>query len=528
MNRASGPDGVVLAIDLGTGGPKVALVSLAGEVLGAQHRRVTTTVVDGGGATQDPSDWWHAITDAAAALADDRVVDPGRVVAVACTGQWGSTVPVDADGQPAGDCLLWFDRRGRRWSQRATGGPLAVAGYGPRKAATWISRSGGAPSAGGNDPLGHRLWISHEAPDVDRRTATFMEPVDYLNLRLTGRVAATQVSMLAWWLTDNRRMPQVRYDPRLLALAQVGSERLPPLVPIDAVVGGLLAPVAAELGVPPGIPVVTALPDLHATALGSGAVGESDAHLSISTSAWVGCHAPTKRTSLRHQMATVPSALAGRYLLANNHETAGACLEWLRDQVVLGADGLTTGDATLADFDAVAATARAGSGGVLFAPWLNGERSPVADTNLRASFHNVSLATTRADLVRAVLEGVAHNARWLYEASESVVGRPLGGPRLVGGGAVSDLWAQIHADVLGRPVHRVRDPLYTAVRGAGLFAGITLRHLVPADLARLVSIDTTFAPDPDTRAVHDAHHREFRRLARQGRGMYRRLNGDRR
>ncbi len=234
MSPASGPDAAVLAIDLGTGGPKVALVSLAGEVLGAEHRRVPTTVVEGGGATQDPAHWWEAIADAAGALAEAQVVHPERVVAVACTGQWGSTVPVDAGGQPAGECLLWFDRRGRRWSQRATGGPVAVDGYALGKAAVWITHAGGAPSTEGNDPLGHRLWLRHEAPEVDRRTATFMEPVDYLNLRLTGRLAATQVSMLAWWLTDNRRTDARDYDPRLLALARVEADRLPCWCPSEA------------------------------------------------------------------------------------------------------------------------------------------------------------------------------------------------------------------------------------------------------------------------------------------------------
>ncbi len=139
----------------------------------------------------------------------------------------------------------------------------------------------------------------------------------------------------------------------------------------------------------------------------------------------------------------------------------------------------------------------------------------------------MSLATTRAELVRAVLEGVAHNARWLYEASEAVLRHPLDSPRLVGGGAVSDLWAQIHADVLGRPVRRVCDPLYTAVRGAALFAGLTLGLVEEGDLTQVVTVDATFTPDPGARAVHDAHHAEFRRLARHDRAMYRRLNAGR-
>src|SRR5262249_53062673 len=156
-----------------------------------------------------------------------------------------------------------------------------------------------------------------------------------------------------------------------------------------------------------------------------------------------------KKTDVLHQMASVPGLRAGSYLIANNHETGGAALRWLRDSVIEGRDY----DALTAE----AAGTAAGSGGVIFAPWLSGERSPVSDEHLRASFLNISLATTRADLIRSVLEGVAYNSKWLLEATEKFAGQPLDGLRLLGGGAVSDLWCQIHADVIGRPIHQVAD-----------------------------------------------------------------------
>lgn len=270
--------------------------------------------------------------------------------------------------------------------------------------------------------------------------------------------------------------------------------------------------------------MLTALPDLLSATLGSGAIGMYETHLSISTSAWVGCHTPTKRTSIAKQMATVPSALGDRYVLANNHETAGVCMEWARNLLVEADDGLTEAVRTsLADLDDVASTVASGSGGVLFAPWLNGERSPVADADLRGGFHNMSLSTTRADLVRSVLEGVAHNNRWLLEESEQVLKQPLSALRVIGGGAQSDLWCQIHADVLGRPLRRVAQPLLANVRGAAFFAGLSLGLMKQSEVAARVEIERTFEPDPGSREVHDAMHREFVRLHRIERGMYRRL-----
>ena len=409
------PDEVVLAVDLGTGGPKVGFVSLSGEVIDHEHRRVEMRVLPDGGAVENPDDWWGAVVASAARLAERGAVQPQHIIAVACTGQWGSTVPVDRSGHAAGECLLWLDHRGRELAREQLGGRFTIEGYGPRAAVEWIRRAGGAPSPEGNDPLGHRLWISRMDPTLDADTAVFLEPVDFLNLRLTGRVAATQATMTLSWLTDNRMLDRVEYDPVLVGLAGADADRLPGLVPIRSVVGGVSAEAAAALGIPAGVPVVTGLPDLHSAALGSGAVADHHGHVVIGTSAWVGCHTPRKRTSLAHQMATVPAAIADRYVLANNHDTGGISLEWLRDQVVAPDDGLGRGRPTLADLDAIAAQVPPGAGGVMFAPWLKGERSPVADTAMRASFLNLGIDTGRPEMVRAVLEGVAHQVRWMLD-----------------------------------------------------------------------------------------------------------------
>lgn len=524
--RTSGSDDdVVLSVDLGTGGPKVALVSLRGEVLDHEHHRVEMRTLPDGGAVEDPHEWWHAVVSAAGRLAERGAAPPDRIVAVACTGQWGSTVPVDASGHPTGECLLWLDQRGRELAAARLGGRLAVEGFRPRVGLEFVRRSGGAPSTEGNDPLGHRLWLQHNRPDLWRETAHLLEPVDYVNLRFTGRVAATQATMTLSWLTDNRRLDTREYDPVLVRLAGADASKLPPLLPIRSVVGHVGADVAERIGVPEGIPVVTGLPDLHSAALGSGAVADHSGHVAISTSAWVGCHSPAKRTSLANQMATVPSALPGRYVLANNHDAGGVSLEWLRDRVVAPDDGLGAGSPSLRDLDRVADGVDPGAGGVVFAPWLKGCRSPVADTSVRASFVNVGIETGRAELVRAVLEGVAHQVRWLLEASEGVLRSPLGEPRLVGGGAQSDVWCQVHADVLGRPVHRVQDPLLANVRGAALFAGLVLGRVTQADLAERTRVERSFRPDPAAAEELSAAHEAFRGLYRSQRRMYHRLEG---
>jgi xylulokinase len=518
-------DDVVLAVDLGSGGPKTAYVSLSGEVIDHVHQRVTMTTLPDDGVVEDPLEWWSAICDGAAELAARGTVEPNRIVAVAVTGQWGSTVPVDLDGEPVGDCIMWLDQRAGSLARDQLGGRLAVDGYRPRLAVEFVRRSGGAPNPQGNDPLGHRLWIQRCEPDRYARTSTFLEPIDYVNLRFTGRVRATQATMLASWLTDNRRLDVTDYDPMLVGFAGTDPTRLPELLPIRSVVGPVTAEAAAATGVPAGIPVVTGLPDLHTAALGSGAIDDHHGHLAISTSAWVGCHTPDKRTSLQHQMATVPAAIPDRYILVNNHDCGGVSLEWLRDLVIAPDDLLGRGDVpSLRQLDELAASVPPGANGVMFAPWLKGGRTPVSDTSMRASFLNLGIDSGRAELVRAVLEGISHQLRWILESAEKVLRHPIHDLRVIGGGAQSDLWCQIQADVLGRPVHRVAQPLLVNVRGAALFAGLVTGRIDQRSLAERARVERVFRPDPAAAALLEQRHEQFLGLAKGQKSFHHALN----
>lgn len=523
MNAASAQaQRVVLAVDLGTGGPKVGLVSTRGEVLWWRHWPVETHRGPGGAATQDAAEWWRLVADGARTGLAHSGVDGSQVVAVAVTGQWASTVPVDAAGVPVGDCLMWMDSRGGELSHAVVGGP--VAGYDPRALVSWVRRTGGVPSPNGDDPMGHLLFLEKRLPEVARRARWYLEPADYLTMRFTGVPAASHMSMTAAWLTDNRDLDLLEYDAGLLRRAGLTAEKLPPLVPTGSVVGPVQPSVAEELGISADAVVVTGLPDLHGTTVGSGFVGSYETHLSIGTTGWIGCPLPGKKTDVIRQLAAIPGLGAwaeAPYVLGNNQETAGRCLEWFRDTV---AEGVTGVKPTYEDILACAATAPPGSNGVLFAPWLAGERSPVDDRSARAGFHNVSVTTTTADLARAVLEGVALNARWLLEAAEHFTGRRLDPLRMVGGGARSELWCQIVADVCDRTVEQVADPLLCGLRGVALAAGMSLGDVDRGELRDLVPVASVLSPDPARRATYDRAFAEFPGLYRSQRRMFHRLN----
>ena len=230
---------------------------------------------------------------------------------------------------------------------------------------------------------------------------------------------------------------------------------------------------------------------------------------------------PTPASAAATPMKTVSNTVrtGSRDLVADNQEAAGLCLRWLREALP-GADRIP-----FAELTGLAASAAPGSGGVLFSPWIAGERSPVDDRNARGGWHNVSAEAKAPELVRSVLEGVAFNTRWLNRVVEKFAGNRIEWLRIFGGGAQSDLWCQIYADVLDRTIERVAGPVYVNLRGAALQAAVALGAVRRDELPELVRTDRTFTPDPANRAVYDGLYREFARLYSMQRTMFKRLNG---
>lgn len=517
----------VLAFDLGTSGAKAGVVGRDGQVLGSAFEPVGQILLPGGGAEQRPDQWWAALLVVAERALAGAGIARERIAAVSVTAQWSGTVPVDQAGQALGNAIIWMDARGAAHVRRLTGGPVSVMGYAPWKAARWIRLTGGAPTHSGKDSLAHILCIKHEQPALFERTHKFLEPKDYLNARLSGRLVATYDSIALHWVTDNRDPQAIRYDDGLLRMAGVPREKLPDLCASTDVIGPLLPALCQRWGLAQTVVVVGGSPDVHAAAVGAGTTRNFQPHLYVGTSSWLTCHMPRKRTDLLHNMAALPAAIRGRYLLLNEQESAGACLAQLRDHMFFPDDPLGTGPAP-ADvyqrFDAAAAQAPAGSRRLLFLPWLYGERSPVEDPNLRGALFNYALGSTRGEVIRAVLEGVAFNSKWLLRHVEALIGTRVPEVRFIGGGARSDLWCQIFADVFDRPIVRVADPLAANLRGAGLIGQLALGALAPDDLSDVVKTAQRFEPSRDNRGIYDELFAVFLDLHKRTRSTFARLN----
>jgi xylulokinase len=529
MSVPAPPGPLVLGVDLGTGGPKVALADARGRLLGHASEGVGVRILPGGGAEQDPEEWWRAIAAATRRLLADLGVPAQRVAAVCFAAQWGGTVAVDGAGRAVHPALIWMDARGAAAVRRVAGGGITVpgTGYNARKARRWLARCGGAPTLTGKDPVGQGHFLREERPEAYAAARYLLDVPEYLTMRATGRAVAGYDTAVLRWCTDNRDARRVRWDPALVRQSGLDPGRLPELVAPGTVVGTLTPAAAGDLGLHTGVRVVAGIGDTAAAALGAGAVRDHDAHLYVGTSAWLSCHVPYKRTRITRNIASLPAVVPGRYWVATVQDVAGKAVDWLLETALpdAAAPGAVRDPGALARLGELAAGAAPGSGGVLFLPWLNGERTPVDDPAVRGGWLNLTLATTRADLARSVFEGVALNARWMLDAVEDFTGRgPSGFPavRFVGGGAGSALWCRIMADVLDRPVEQVADPVLATVHGAALLAAVALGTLAWEEVPGAVRVAEVYRPDPAVRAVYAEAYRAYRHAYRRVRPFYRR------
>jgi xylulokinase len=515
----------MLAIDLGTSGAKAAVVGLDGRVLSTGRAAVETLLLPDGGAEQDPEAVWAAVL-AACKQALSRGGAAGQVTGVAVCSQYSSIVPLSADGRPTMNMIVWLDKRGSREALRALPGGRSVVRDGPLRQLRWVQVHGIPPLPSGLDSLNHMRWVMLARPRVYERTRWFLEPMDFVTLRLTGRASASPCSAFMMLLVDNRDPGRPRYHPRLLRWSGIDPDKLPELLPVDALVGTLRPEVARELGLPGGVQVHAGLNDTQAGGMGAAAHAGSHAGLSIGTTSVLVTHVGFKRTDIRNSLVSMPAPVPGAYFVMAENGIGGRAVEHFLEKLVFHRDGY--GDHALQDrfaaLERAVGPVEPGSGGVLFLPWLSGSMSPAEDARVRGGFLNMSLETTREHLGRAVLEGVALNLRWLMGAVQRFIKRDISHLLFYGGGAVSDLWAQIIADVCQLPVHQLAEPRFSVCRGVGLLGFQRQGLLSYEDLEGLVPVRARREPRPELESRYLPLYRQFVRAFRANRRVFHALN----
>jgi xylulokinase len=472
-----------MGIDVGTTNLKVALVDSDATRVGAAQRPLA---IKRGPDTaeQDATLLWDQLVDAVAEVTAAHPAEARDVAALGVCSQYSSIVPIDARARPIAPMLMWQDQRGTDHS-------FEIMARHEHAFTTFVERHG-IPPIGSGLSLGHILFTQLDRPDVHARTTAYVEAMDYVTARCTGRITASQHTSFMVQCCDNRTLGATAYDDELVALAGVDESRLPLLVRVDAEIGALLPDVAAAVGLPASTMVYAPANDTAGVAVAAGALRPGRAGLAIGTTSVLVDGVADFRTDLEHQILSMPGPEIDRYVVCAENGLGGKVVEHVLERLVYAHDALGDHrvDTSFAQLDAVLGATEPGAGGVLFLPWLNGSLAPIASGSIRGGFVNMSLETERADLVRAVVEGVAHNVAWLLPHVEAFTGERIDEVVFVGGAARSQQWCQVLADVIGRPVSPLTAPEGGAARAMALLA--LQRHGVisRADLDRAASAVT--------------------------------------
>jgi xylulokinase len=521
-------ESIILAVDLGTSGMKVALITVSGKVLGWETEPIQLMLTPDGGVEQSPQEWWDAFLSASKRLIGKNQALARLIRAVCCSTQGEGTIPVDKDGNALSNCILWMDMRGAGHLKKQLSGLINIDGADLFKVLRFVNLTGGMPNLAGKDPAGHMLFIRDTQPEIYAKTYKFLNVLDYLNLKFTGEFVASFDSIVTSWVTDNRKPNELRYNDGLISMLGLDRAKLPDIVACSSIIGDLKSETVHALGLSNGVKVVAGSIDNTAASIGSGAVEDFHPHLYIGTSSWIAAHVPFKKTDIGSSLASIPCAVPDKYLLTALQATAGGNLTFLRDNIIYHKDELLQ-EADVPDIfkvlDQIATRVPAGANGVLYTPWIWGERAPVDDKTVRAGLYNLSLNNTREDIIRAFLEGIAFNTKWLMLPVEKFLGRKVGSINIVGGGAQSDVWCQIFADVMDLEIKQVADPVYANARGAAWIGAVGIGEIKFQDVSKLVEFKKTYSPNSNLRGLYDERFAIFKSIYKQMKGVYKSLNG---
>jgi len=261
--------------------------------------------------------------------------------------------------------------------------------------------------------------------------------------------------------------------------------------------------------------------------VGSGAVLPGQCHICVGSSSWVIAHTLVRKLDVVHSVASLPSAIPGQYILMGEQESAGINLSWIRDNLLYHKDKLLQEESqpdVYKIFDSIVKEVEPGAKSVIFTPWLFGERAPVEDHTIRGGIHNLSLDIDRRHIIRAIYEGVAFNSRWLHMFEEKMLHVHLDPIHFIGGGAASDVWCQIYADVLGCTIRQVKNGKEANSIGASFIASVALNEITWEDIQKIVEFRADYKPNLANKAKYDTLFEEFVGLYYRNKKMYRRLN----
>jgi len=483
----------IIGLDIGTNSVK-AMMLQDGKILGQISVGYSPDYLGDGRVEQDPAIWWDATRKA---IRDITTAHPGQVAAISAAGQMHSSVFLDGDGNVIRNAMLWNDTRTTRQVvdiTQAAGGEAELLKMVQNRALEGFT-------------LPKILWLRENEAENFAKVSKVVMPKDYINYKLTGRIATDASDAAGTMLLD---VPSRSWSRTLLAKLNLSADLFPEVLESVDTVGKVQPNLAAELGLNPDTLVIAGGADNSCAAIGNGVTQVGQTIVSIGTSGTVVTMLDKmpQATDITGDVHLFNYSSPGKFYAMGCMLCAGESLNWLRDIVQVS---------DFDEFNTLAAQSAPGAGGVVFLPYLFGERCPHPDPTAKGMFFGLSNTTTRADMVRSVMEGVAYNVRAMYDLVAHFT--PITEIYVTGGGAKSDIWGRIFANTLQRPINVLNieeGPAFGAALIAGVGAGIFTNF--DAAKAQFLKTAKTYEPDGDT--VYQQRFETFMKLYEANKGLW--------
>jgi len=527
----------VIAYDIGTTGIKTCLFRIDQNItlLSSANQGYSLTLLENGGAEQNEDEWWEAMCATTHALFAKTEIAPAQIAGVSFCSQMQGVVLVDKDGVPVHAPMSYMDQRAKAEIKKGMAFGVHVSGCNIPRLLKCLSITGAAPTSV-KDPLWKYKWVENHEPDNFARVYKWLDVKEYLIHRCTGEFVMTEDSAFSTFLYDIRKGKKT-WSASLCKIFGVNRNHLPKIIKSTDQVGGLTDRAAEELGLLQGTLVFGGGGDATLIGVGAGCASVGDTHIYSGTSGWVSTIVDTPTVDTNAMIAAIVGAKSGHYNYFAEMETAGKCLEWVKDHLALDEIGIYLEKkhitesreavfTSLYDYltDTVK-TVKPGAGGVIFTPWLHGNRCPFEDPNSAGMFFNVKLETGKTELIRAVLEGVCYHLRWMLSCQDRKI-RTSDPIRFVGGGALSEVTSQILADILGRTIEVVANPQNVGAVGAAAVIGVGLGIIADfGNIRSFIPVIHTYVPNEKNKVEYDKYYDVFKQLYVCNKKNFLALNG---
>jgi len=494
--------------DVGPSGTKGVLLDESGSLLAEATASYGLERPRPGWAEQDPALYWKAFCNSTAALLEKTKINPSDVASVCFSGQMMAALPVDAGGQPLRNSIIWADLRSTKQAEELSRRIDADRVYeltGHRLSASYSATK--------------IMWLRENEPEVYRKTAKFIHAKDYLVSRLTGKIVTDYSDASGMNLLD---ITALKWSDEMLEASEIDKSKLPEIVESTQVVGKIGKDAAAQSGLREGTQVVIGGGDGACATCGAGVVAEGEAYIYLGTSTWMAIAANKPLIDPKRRTFTFCHFLKGLYFPAGTMQSGGGSFQWFKN--VLCDSEIQAAERTGVDvYDLLSLKAQAvpcGCEGVVFLPYLMGERSPLWNPNARACFIGLSMIHNKNHMTRAVLEGVAFNMKLIEQAFQEQGIKPAE-IRMIGGGARSRLWRGIFADVMEKPVARLSFIEEATSVGAAIAGGVGVGIFSSInDAAKVVKHVETNRPAEQNFPVYRKQYEIFKRSYAQLEGVF--------